>query len=116
MEIYANVEFTVENTVVTCPVGRIVALGKIFSFILGEGRALQTIDVSSAFEGNRQFPPNCSLAIFIASGTRSKERFTIFPEHLFPSHLWPTEHLNHSILLFQIYNYVSFTTNLLSLE
>ena len=28
-------------------------LGKISSFIFGEGHSLQTIDLSSAFEGNR---------------------------------------------------------------
>ena len=40
MEIYANVEFTVENTAVTCPVRRIVSVGKDFYINLRRRAAL----------------------------------------------------------------------------
>ena len=40
MEIYANVESTVENTAVTCPVRRIVGIGKDFYIYLRRRAAL----------------------------------------------------------------------------
>ena len=51
---------------------------------------MQTIDLSSAFEGNRHFPPSCSLAISRAVG--DLPRLTVFKssQHIYAQIIDPS--------------------------